>query len=63
MESMSTEETQSTAEENALLRRRGDRRVQVQAVADDRRKGDRRDLPGISALIRTLFRHGSKTES
>lgn len=58
-----SEEIDRPAPENVPLRRRGDRRVQDQAVADDRRKGDRRDIPGVSALFRTLFRRGTGTDS
>ncbi|MGD0472885.1 MAG: hypothetical protein ABSB70_06680 [Candidatus Velthaea sp.] len=60
---MSTEETNRTDSDPAPVRRRGDRRVADTAVADDRRKGDRRDTPGIGALIRTLFRRGPGTDS
>jgi hypothetical protein len=66
MENNSTQATNGTASDNdgSPVRRRGDRRVAEQAaVPEDRRKGDRRDLPGLSALFRTLFRHGKKTES
>jgi hypothetical protein len=60
---MSTEDTNRPGPQEESLRRRGDRRVQDQSVADDRRKGDRRDIPGVSALIRTLFRWGNGTKS
>jgi hypothetical protein len=60
---MSTEDSNLPAPEAESLRRRGDRRVQDQTVPDDRRKGDRRDIPGVSALIRTLFRRGPGSES
>jgi len=46
----------TSGKETAPVRRRGDRRVADETVDNDRRKGDRRDIPGVSALIRTLFR-------
>jgi hypothetical protein len=60
---MSTENTDNTESENAPVRRRGDRRVQDSVVADERRKGDRRDTPGLGALIKTLFRRGPNSDS
>jgi hypothetical protein len=60
---MSTEDTNRTESDGAPVRRRGDRRVQDNAVADDRRKSDRRDTPGIGALIQTLFRCGPGSDS
>jgi hypothetical protein len=60
---MSTEDTNGTESDGAPVRRRGDRRVQDNVVPDDRRKGDRRDTPGIGALIQTLFRRGPSSNS
>jgi len=60
---MSNEEPNGTAENGEPVRRRGDRRLQTNAVPDDRRKGDRRDLPGLGGLIRTLFRRGPSSDS
>jgi hypothetical protein len=62
-ESMSTEDMNRPAPQAEPLRRRGDRRVQDQVVADERRTGDRRDSPGVSALIRTLFRRANGKKS
>jgi hypothetical protein len=60
---MATQEPNATGPDGEPLRRRGDRRMQDNQVPDERRKGDRRDTPGIGALIRTLFRHGPGTHS
>jgi hypothetical protein len=60
---MSTEDPNRTDSEGDPVRRRGDRRVVDNAVPDDRRKGDRRDTPGLGALIRTLFRRGPSSNS
>ena len=60
---MSTEDTNHTESDNAPVRRRGDRRVQDSVVPDERRKGDRRDTPGLGALIKTLFRRGPNSNS
>lgn len=60
---MSMEKTNSDVADGEPLRRRGDRRVNDAAVSDDRRKGDRRDIPGFGALIKTLFRRGPGKES
>jgi hypothetical protein len=53
----------SAMSESEPVRRRGDRRVHEQAVPEDRRKGDRRSIPGLSALFRTLFRRGPGAEN
>jgi hypothetical protein len=58
-----SEEKDPPAPDNVPLRRRGDRRTQDQIVADDRRRNNRRDIPGVSALFRTLFRRGTGTDS
>jgi hypothetical protein len=63
MEYMASEKSPTSGADGEPVRRRGDRRTQDQAVADDRRKGDRRTIPGVSALIRTLFRRGPTSES
>jgi hypothetical protein len=63
MDNMSREEVSATGPDGEPVRRRGDRRVQDQQVPDDRRKGDRRDIPGFSALIRTLFRRGTSKKT
>jgi hypothetical protein len=60
---MSSEDTGRTNADGSPVRRQGDRRVTDATVPDDRRKTDRRDIPGLSALIRTLFRRGSSTKS
>jgi hypothetical protein len=60
---MPTEDMNDTESDNAPVRRRGDRRIQDNVVADDRRKGDRRDTPGLGALIRTLFRRRPNSDS
>jgi hypothetical protein len=60
---MSTEDTNRLESEGAPIRRRGDRRVQDNAVPDDRRKADRRDTPGFGALLRTLFLRGPSSDS
>jgi hypothetical protein len=56
---MSSENIDPPTADDEPVRRRGDRRVQAQAVTDDRRKNNRRDIPGVSALIRTLFQRGN----
>lgn len=53
---MSIDQTQDAVVEDEPIRRRGDRRATVQVVSNDRRKGDRRDTPGIKELFRTLLR-------
>jgi hypothetical protein len=63
MESMSREEMNLIPSESEPVRRRGDRRVTQEDVDDDRRQGDRRDIPGVSALIRMLFRRGTGSKS
>jgi hypothetical protein len=60
---MSTEDTNHTEQDSAPVRRRGDRRVADSVVVNDRRKGDRRDTPGLGALIKTLFRRGTGSDS
>ena len=63
MERMGSDESdQNRSSEGELLRRRGDRRVHDLEVADDRRKGDRRDIPGIAALMQTLLRRDGGVE-
>jgi hypothetical protein len=57
MERMSSDNSDhDRSSEGELLRRRGDRRVHDAEVADDRRKGDRRETPGIAALMQTLLK-------
>jgi hypothetical protein len=56
---MSDDPTQAIDIPAEPVRRRGDRRVSDQLVMNDRRKGDRRRIPGMTALFRTLFRRGS----
>ncbi len=60
---MSIENQSLSSAEPEPLRRRGDRRLNDQAVPDDRRKQDRRDIPGVGALIRTLFRRRPSKDS
>jgi hypothetical protein len=60
---MATQEPNATGPDGLPLRRRGDRRLQDNQVPDDRRKGDRRDTPGIGELIRTLFHRGPGANS
>ncbi len=56
MNGMSTLDTIDALSETELVRRRGERRTAIQTVVQDRRKSDRRDIPGLRALIQTLFR-------
>ncbi len=58
-----SKEIDQTVPDGEPVRRRGDRRLNDTAVTDDRRQGDRRDIPGVSALIRTLFRRGTSTKT
>jgi len=63
MKRMSSDEIKHIVPDAEPVRRHGDRRVNDLTVADDRRRSDRRDIPGLSALIRTLFRRGTGTKS
>ncbi len=60
---MSIENQSLSSADAEPLRRRGDRRLTDQAVSDERRKTDRRDIPGVGALIRTLFRRRAKKDA
>jgi hypothetical protein len=60
---MSSEKADRPVPADEPVRRRGDRRLQNAVVVEERRKGDRRDIPGVSALIRTLFRRGPESNS
>jgi len=59
MESMASnnESSDQTSSEAEKLRRRGDRRTSDLQVAEDRRKAERRDTPGVTGLMATLLHH------
>jgi hypothetical protein len=59
MESMArnNESSDQTPSEGEKLRRRGDRRTSDLQVAEDRRKAERRDTPGVTGLMATLLHH------